>query len=274
MRVFVYGTLLQRESNHRVIAPYLDTVEPGTIRGTLYDYGPFPFLVITSTGTVYGEWMTIKAGMERQALASLDRLEGYREDEKNNLYDRVTVTDLKHPAIEGYVYTYPDDGEHINIRQFPVIVQGNWRRRHEPVYFAYGSCMNEEDFHRTCPNSAMLSKGLLPGYELRFNGYSASRQGGVANIERNDGKQVEGVLWGVSESDIKALDKREGHPYFYRRVKGKVRVKHGYAKVFTYQLVVGDETDFPPSPSYLEIILDAPVSKKYKESLAQNWAFA
>lgn len=275
MRFFVYGTLLQGESNHHVIAPYLDHVEPGVIRGTLYNYGPYPFLVLTPTGEVSGEWITIKPGMDSQAIDAVDRLEGYREGETNNLYDRITVQDLKRPEIEGVVYVYPEGSNHVEIRRYPVIVKGDWRRRKDAVYFAYGSCMNETDFLRTCPNGVMLSKGLLLGYELRFNGYSPSRCGGVANIEKSDDQRVEGVLWAVVEREMAALDKREGHPYFYRRKNVWVRVKHGFIKAFTYQLVDGDLIDYSPSPSYLSLIMNAPVSRRYKEKLLQEWlAFA
>ncbi len=272
MKVFAYGTLLQGERNYRVVAPYVDRIEPGTICGTLYNYGPFPFLVLTPTGQVVGEWMIIKEGMEQEALVSLDRLEGYHEGSASNLYDRVTVHDLAQPELDGYVYVYPSESNHIQIRDFPVIVQGDWRRREESVYFAYGSCMNEDDFHRTIPNGKMLSRGLLLGYVLRFNGYSPTRNGGIANVEMNRDQWVEGVLWSVSNRDLAALDRREGHPYFYRRVTAKIRVKHGFVKAFTYQLVRGNVIDYDPSPEYLSLILDAPVSNGYKKILRQSWS--
>lgn len=129
MYVFVYGTLLKGESNHRVIVPFTEDTQPGAIQGTLYDFGPHPFLVLSQTGVVHGEWVKIKGCMERQALHALDQLEGYREGSTNNLYDRVIVRDLTQAMYEGYVYVYPDGTSALDIRKYPIIVNGNWRDR-------------------------------------------------------------------------------------------------------------------------------------------------
>ena len=225
----------------------------------------------TDTGLVFGEWMTIKEGMEQQALARLDRLEGYSEDSTSNLYDRVMVNDWEYPEIEGYAYAFPRGNGGERIRKSPVIIHGDWRKRKELVYFAYGSCMNEADVLRTCPTGTMIAKGVLSGYELKFNGYSIGRRGGVANIQKSKGARVEGVLWSVSDKEIAQLDRREGHPCVYQRQTISVRVKHGFIEAFTYQLVQPNPYEFAPSMGYLSLIFDAPVSKKYKEKIKEEW---
>lgn len=60
-----------------------------------------------------------------------------------------------------------------------------------------------------CPNSRVFAKGILRGYRWQIN------QRGVANIvrcKRSEEQQpaVEGILFTVSSSDIRALDRSEG----------------------------------------------------------------
>ncbi|PWI50824.1 gamma-glutamylcyclotransferase family protein, partial [Sulfoacidibacillus thermotolerans] len=152
MRVFVYGTLLTGEGNHRVIAPYVHSICEGRIEGALYNSGPFPYLDVNGNGVVKGEWVTIKKGMEEKALLDLDRLEGYRGEGQMNLYDRVLVPDVNLPEIFGYVYTWPTEKSKKQLLAYPKIASGDWRKRHQEtkkiakkidqLYFAYGSCMN------------------------------------------------------------------------------------------------------------------------------------
>ncbi len=47
--VFVYGTLLVGESNHYVAEPFLLSVQPGAVRGRLYDVGHYPALALILT---------------------------------------------------------------------------------------------------------------------------------------------------------------------------------------------------------------------------------
>ncbi|GIM46514.1 hypothetical protein DNHGIG_20630 [Collibacillus ludicampi] len=74
INVFVYGTLLTGERNHRVAEPYICSVQPGRVRGRLYDVGVFSALVLDETDRgIEGEWFDL----EEEGLSVLDRLEGY-----------------------------------------------------------------------------------------------------------------------------------------------------------------------------------------------------
>ncbi len=271
MRFFCYGTLRKGYHNHRVIKPFVVSVEPGVIRGTMHEGPGFPYVVLRGDGLVRGEWMAIRPGSEAKALAAVDRLEGYHGEDRANHYDRVIALDAMDPNIEGWLYVA---GADLDIRKrYPVILSGDWARREVALYFAYGSCMNEPDFRRTCATAKDMGTAKLPGYQLRFNGYSAARHGGIANIERKKGAVVEGVLWRIMDpQDRKRLRAREGAPHVYREELIRVRVISGWTWAFTYRLVRPFHIDIAPACSYLRLLLDSPVSERYKEKVGR-WAF-
>lgn len=269
MRVFCYGTLRKGYHNHRVIEPYVASIEPGVVRGTMHEGPGFPYVVPCGGGLVHGEWVTIRPGSEGKAFAAMDRLEGYRGLGQDNHYDRVTVRDALDPNTEGWLYVA---GADLDVRKrYPVIVSGDWAQREALPYFAYGSCMNKADFRRTCPTATDMGAAKLPGYQLRFNGYSASRRSGIANIELKKGAVVEGVLWRVADpQERKRLRAREGAPYVYREKMIRIRVAGGWTWAFTFQLIRPFHIDIAPACSYLQLLFDSPVSSAYKEGILQR----
>lgn len=116
--VFVYGTLLRSERNHQVVAPYLKAVQPGQVRGRLYDVGSYPALVLDPNAPpVVGEWLTVTAA----GLKAMDQLEEYYgPGAPNNDYDRVQVSDVSN-GRSGWVYVWPDN------RGCQEILSGNWK---------------------------------------------------------------------------------------------------------------------------------------------------
>lgn len=115
--VFVYGTLLVGEPNHRVAKPYLLSVRPGRVRGRLYDVGAYPALVLDEAGReIEGEWFELTD----EGLEEMDWLEGYRGPGHENHYERVWVRDATED-LEGWVYVWKDS------RGRPEIPVGAWR---------------------------------------------------------------------------------------------------------------------------------------------------
>jgi gamma-glutamylcyclotransferase (GGCT)/AIG2-like uncharacterized protein YtfP len=104
-RVFVYGTLLVGEENHHIAAPYIRHIQPGKVKGRLYDVGAYPALVIEEEGEVIGEWFTVT----KEGLQAMDELEEYEEGSQYN-----------------YVYVYPKS----KAAHLPFIPSGSWRHRH------------------------------------------------------------------------------------------------------------------------------------------------
>jgi gamma-glutamylcyclotransferase (GGCT)/AIG2-like uncharacterized protein YtfP len=125
IRVFVYGTLMTGEANHGIAAPHTLTVEPGAVRGRLYNAGPYPALVVEATGNddggnvVRGEWLTVSD----EGLPAMDALEDYfGPGDPRNDYDRVLIRDID-GIRGGWAYVWQ------NSRGCAEIRSGFWRER-------------------------------------------------------------------------------------------------------------------------------------------------
>lgn len=92
-----------------------------------------------------------------------------------------------------------------------------------PLVFAYGSNMNPVQMRRRCPSARFDSVVELAGYRLAFCGHSAGWGGAVATIERARKASVWGVVWRISEADLRALDRFEGCPSAYVRAWARGR---------------------------------------------------
>ncbi|MCW2278225.1 gamma-glutamylcyclotransferase family protein [Heliophilum fasciatum] len=125
-KVFLYGTLRSGMINHSVIAPFIETITKGEIKGQLFhlSYG-YPALR-QGNGKVKGELVQIKD--VANALIRLDDLEGYVEPpSKRNLYNRELVTvwteddEMPHAA---YAYFWANSSELDNLGT--LIPDGDW----------------------------------------------------------------------------------------------------------------------------------------------------
>ena len=76
-------------------------------------------------------------------------------------------------------------------------------------YLAYGSNLNVRQMKLRCPKATILGTAKLNGWELLFKG---SKTGSYLTIEENENGSVPVVIWEVTPSDEKALDRYEGYP--------------------------------------------------------------
>lgn len=83
-------------------------------------------------------------------------------------------------------------------------------------YFAYASNMNRTQMQQRAGNPAEEKVARLDNYELNFE--KVARGGtGTGNLVPAAGKVVYGVLYRVTEQQLKVLDRFEGVPEHYRR---------------------------------------------------------
>lgn len=124
VNVFVYGTLMMGEINHKVVKGFVTHSVRGLVKGTLYNvFDRYPALVLDNEAfEVEGEWLVV----DTAALKEMDRLEGYNGPGKENFYERVWVNDL-HNGYEGWVYVWekPERGR----TKYPVIPSGDWKNK-------------------------------------------------------------------------------------------------------------------------------------------------
>lgn len=124
-----------------------------------------------------------------------------------------------------------------------------------PLYFAYGSNLDTDQMQQRCPSSARFGVGRLHGYRLAFSRYSRTRGCGVADIVAAEGHEVWGLVYDLSESDLTgSLDRYEGYPHHYTRLKLPVElVDGGEREAWVYSVVDKDE-HVEPDAYYLDIM--------------------
>lgn len=133
----------------------------------------------------------------------------------------------------------------------------------QPLYFAYGSNLNQKDFNDWCSKRGFPigllrfhSNANLPDFDLAFSYQSIPRNGGVLDVKPRTGQLVPGILFEVDGEGWDALDKKEGSPNFYERVKVQVLNERGESlEAVTYQVCDGRKLQFvAPHPAYIEIV--------------------
>jgi gamma-glutamylcyclotransferase (GGCT)/AIG2-like uncharacterized protein YtfP len=123
--LFTYGTLMTGFVRRPLLGPAAVLVGPARIRGSLYDFGEYPGLVLDDAGWVVGELYRLPDLVAR--LPALDRAEWYDPaDEAGSLYVRrsaaVTLADGSARDVWLYVYNGPPG-------RGPRIPSGDWRAR-------------------------------------------------------------------------------------------------------------------------------------------------
>ena len=126
------------------------------------------------------------------------------------------------------------------------------------LYFAYGSNLDEAQMAERCPSARARGRATLRHHVLVFGGFSQRWGGAVASIKRERGAHVDGLLYRISRRDLSGLDRSEGHPFVYRRVRRKVRDERGrWRKVWTYRQPDDGFEPWLPAPEYFRLIVCA-----------------
>lgn len=118
------------------------------------------------------------------------------------------------------------------------------------TYIAYGSNMNVDQMAYRCPGADLIGAGTLPGYEIVFRGRT---RGGVANIEKAEGKSVPVVIWKITAADERNLDIYEGYPHLYHKEDVTV-IRNGRKLTGMAYIMDPVRPLSAPSASYLESI--------------------
>lgn len=131
------------------------------------------------------------------------------------------------------------------------------------LYFAYGSNLDLDQMKSRCPSAEPAGIAQLLAHKLAFTRKSQSRQCGVADVVPEDGQNVWGVLYHITQGDLARLDRSEGY-----RGPGKsnsyerkaIMVNCGCCgtkqmSAHTY-IAVREENPPPPNEKYLRLIID------------------
>lgn len=123
---------------------------------------------------------------------------------------------------------------------------------------AYGSNLNISQMRMRCPGARIIGTSVIEDYQLLFKG---SKTGSYLTIEPMEGAEVPVVIWEVTETDEKALDRYEGYPNFYYKkemtldikgiITGKVRRRDAFVYIMHEERELGI-----PSWYYVNTCLD------------------
>ena len=105
-----------------------------------------------------------------------------------------------------------------------------------------------------CPDSQPRFTATLQNYQLVFAGWSRLWRGGLASIKPFRGEKVLGAIYEISDRCLRRLDKCEGYPDTYDRLKVTVYQDTGEpVEAITYiKLSQSEETK--PSLEYLAAV--------------------
>lgn len=121
-------------------------------------------------------------------------------------------------------------------------------------YFAYASNLNRKQMAERCPDGKPKFIATLPNYKLIFTGWSRQRQGGVASIKPVRGEKVIGAVYEISDRDLRLLDKHEGYPTTYNRMKVTVWTETGEPVEAVTYIKIEQSEETQPSREYLAVI--------------------
>ena len=121
-------------------------------------------------------------------------------------------------------------------------------------YFAYGSNLNRKQMRERCPDSKPMFIATLHNYKLVFVGWSRQWRGGVTSIKPFRGERVLGAIYEVSERDLRRLDKYEGYPDTYSKLKVIVTNEDGDPVEAVTYIKAGRLEETQPSKEYLAVI--------------------
>jgi len=119
-----------------------------------------------------------------------------------------------------------------------------------PLYFAYGSNMDQAAMAQRCPASRAVGLGRLMRH--RFFIF----EGGYASVARDPHRAVWGVLWDLALADVPALDRYESlSTGLYTKVTQPILTQKGPRRAIVY---IGHSTrPGTPKPGYMEGVIEA-----------------
>jgi hypothetical protein len=122
------------------------------------------------------------------------------------------------------------------------------------AYFAYGSNLNRTEMVERCPGATVMGVAVLPRHRFLIT------RAGFATVVNNDWSLVHGVLWMITDSDERVLDRYEGLAeglYHKRRRWVELVAPPQRTAVDSLLYVATDAEPGRPRAGYLEQVIAA-----------------
>jgi gamma-glutamylcyclotransferase len=139
-------------------------------------------------------------------------------------------------------------------------------------YFAYGSNMDKSRLSQRVKRDVLGEKALLKGHKLFFS-LDNTMTDPYADIRISKGDQVYGVLYSLTDGEIKILDTYEGvgveGDESYRKEIVKVESSNETNEAVVY--IMTTERNFAqPKNDYLEHLLRGMRDNRFSEEIIEN----
>jgi hypothetical protein len=119
-----------------------------------------------------------------------------------------------------------------------------------PLYFAYGSNMDQAAMAQRCPTSKPVGLGRLMRH--RFVIF----EGGYASVIRDPQRTVWGMVWDLALADVSALDRYESlSTGLYTKIVQPVLTQRGPRQAVVY--IGRSARPGAPKPGYMEAVVEA-----------------
>jgi len=113
------------------------------------------------------------------------------------------------------------------------------------IYFSYGMNTNLSQMALRCPQAKSLGHAILPHYRFEFKAF--------ATVTPSMDNKVHGVLWEITESCERSLDRLEGYPIYYGKINVWVEHEGSLIPCMTYLMYPEEEIGYP-SDSYVSML--------------------
>jgi hypothetical protein len=128
------------------------------------------------------------------------------------------------------------------------------KEEHQNIYyFAYGSNMDVSLFESKYKSAKALELVYLTNYKLTFDKYSENDKSVVADVVKENGHKVFGILYRMNVKDIPPLDKQENG---YEKERDIVTDGNGNThRAYFYSVIQKDLVEGLPSLDYSKKML-------------------
>lgn len=113
------------------------------------------------------------------------------------------------------------------------------------LYFAYGMNTNAGNMEWRCPSAVSLGHARLVDHMFRFSTH--------ADVVKQSGSFVDGVLWEITDECLASLDQLEGFPFYYNRREKTVAIGDRMVRAITYYMQPGHVNEYP-TESYFSMV--------------------
>ncbi len=139
-------------------------------------------------------------------------------------------------------------------------------------FFIYADNLNPTQLKRRAPEHQFLFKAYLPDHTIAFPRFSSQWRCGLASAIPSQGERVWGVVFELTDEDVKILDQFEGEvpPEAYRHLEANVITEDGKKELVTTHVAhaIGK---FKPKDHYLDFIAKGIAHWKLPEECKEMW---